>query len=102
MIETFELNTWFGSHVMARVIGRFELGGARVTQAESERSDYFVEGCVLGNGRQKGMVPGARVQLLKKMVSTNLDSFGLLGDAWRVAAWRKPPSTRSPMLSGSS
>jgi hypothetical protein len=32
------------------------------------------------------MVPGARVALLKKMASGNLDRFGLSEEAWREAA----------------
>ena len=32
------------------------------------------------------MVPGARVALLKMIVSRNPDGFGLPGEAWRQAA----------------
>ena len=32
------------------------------------------------------MVPGARVALLKMIVSRNPDGFGLPGEAWKVAA----------------
>jgi len=32
------------------------------------------------------MVPGARVALLKKIVSTNLDGFVLPEEAWRISA----------------